>query len=249
MAQNELHQQKEDGEEGVRVVVLVQNLQKQTHLASDLITQYQPHLVLAQEVSLSSESASLFTEKAVAFTSKRGYGTAIYSSHTTAAHHSLSNVHRVESPHAELGGFIRKKTIIATTRIDMDDNGKSNHRPPVVVQWISFHGYNGQPFKQSSYLVDHVRAVLDLVDEDNAVFAGDFNTWSQSHLDAISIPLTDAGFRHALSWKYPGREFPLDHIFLKGQAVTIQESTIVSSKSDHLGALLVLSIKQGNSVF
>jgi endonuclease/exonuclease/phosphatase (EEP) superfamily protein YafD len=232
MAQNELQQQ-QAGEE-VRVVVLVQNLQKQTHLASDLIIQYQPLILLAQEVNLSSESAS-FAEEAVAFTSRSGYGTAIYS-HTTTAR--LSNVHRVESPHAEMGGFIRKKTIIATTCID--DDGKNNQT--TVVQWISFHGYNGQPFKKSSYLVDHIRAVLDLIDEDNAVFAGDFNTWSQAHLDAITIPLEDAGFRHALSWKYPGREFPLDHVFLKG-SVTIQDSTIFPSESDHLGALLVLSVR------
>jgi len=200
--------------------VVIQNLQKQTQLASDLVAQYQPDILLAQEVNLSSESES-FTEQAVAFTSRNGFGTAVYS----ADQNRLSSIHRVESPHSETGGFIRKKTIIATTQI-------GDH----PVQFVSFHGYNGQPFKKVSFLVDHVRAVLEVIHEDNAVFAGDFNTWSQSHLNAIRVPLEEAGFRHALSWEYP------DHLFLKG-SLTVTESNIFPSKSDHLGSLLTLSIK------
>jgi len=208
---------------GTAVRIVVQNLQKRANLGSDLIAQYKPDFFLAQEINLFSEHGQFLEE--ASYTSRNGYGTAIYSG---KAENPLSCFHRVESPYAETGGFIRKKTIIATTRI-----GES------VIQMASFHGYNGQPFKRVSYLVDHVQAVLNQIEEDCAVFAGDFNTWTQAHLDAIKVPLELAGFKHALSWPYPGRDFPLDHVFLKG-SIALEDSNIFTSKSDHQGALLTL---------
>ena len=209
---------------GTAVRIVVQNLQKQAHLGSDLIAKYEPDFFLAQEINLFSEDGKFSPE--ASFTYRMGYGTAIYSGNP--AENPLGSFHRVESPHAEIGGFIRKKTIIATTRVG-----------EIVVQMVSFHGYNGQPFKRVSYLVDHVQAVLDQIEEDCAIFAGDFNTWTQDHLDAIKVPLERAGFQHALSWPYPGRDFPLDHVFLKG-SIVLTSSSIFESKSDHRGALLTL---------
>lgn len=217
-------ERKEQQKRGTVVRIVVHNLQKQPHLGSDLIAEHKPDFFLAQEINLFSERGQ-FSEEA-SFTNRFGYGTAIYSSDKVGS--PLSHFHRVESPHAEVGGFIRKKTIIATTRM-----GES------VVQLVSFHGYNGQPFKRVSYLVDHVQAVLDRIEEDCVIFAGDFNTWTQAHLDAIKVPLEIAGFKHTISWPYPGREFPLDHVFLKG-SIELEDSTIFASKSDHQGALLTL---------
>jgi exonuclease III len=219
--------------------VVVQNLQKQKHLASNLIQQYQPDILLAQEINLSSEP-KWFQESSVHFTSRNGYGTAIYLHGTTNPDHksSLTNIQHVESPHAEVGGFIRKKTILATQKVTIQSNVTKS------IQWISFHGYNGQPLQTKvSYLVDHVRAVLMKLDNSTiSIFAGDFNTWTQDHVVAVTSALKEAGFRHERSWRYPGRDVPLDHVFLKGDDVAIKDLTVFQSKSDHLGALLTLSV-------
>jgi hypothetical protein len=169
----------------------------------------------------------------------------------------LTNIRRVDSPHAETGGFIRKKTIIATLHCIIT-SGSNSTKQPRSIQFVSFHGYNGQPFKKVSFLVDHVQAVLDVLDSsdsdvetnDNnsadddddaaaAVFAGDFNTWSQAHLDAVQVPLQRAGFRHVLSWPYPGRDdFALDHVFIRGRSIQVQADwSIFQNASDHQGAL------------
>ena len=228
------------GDRRIEVRIVVQNLQKQAHLASDLISQYNPDFLLAQEINLfSEETDNNFSE--ANFVSRNGYGTAIFRS--SQQQEPLSCLRRVESPHAEIGGFIRKKTTLATAHIRL---GQEEEDGPMMlaVQMVSFHGYNGQPFKNVSYLVDHVQAVLKEIDEDCAIFAGDFNTWTPEHLQGIRLPLEAAGFRHVLSWPYPGRDFPLDHVFVKGfhhHHVQLENSTIFQSKSDHQGALLTLS--------
>ena len=232
------------GDRRIEVRIVVQNLQKQSHLGSDLVAQYNPDFLLAQEINLFSERNDTFAE--AHFTSRNGYGTAIFRS-SERQPEPLKRVRRVESPHAEFGGFIRKKTILATATIGTSSiclSGSSRVAPRRTVQLISFHGYNGQPFKTVSYLVDHVEAVLRELDTDDAeaecaIFAGDFNSWTPAHLDAVRVPLERAGFRHAFGWPYPGREFPLDHVFLKGDSITLESSTVFKSKSDHQGALLI----------
>jgi endonuclease/exonuclease/phosphatase family metal-dependent hydrolase len=240
--------------------IVVQNLQKQSHLGTDIIMseQYKPDVLLAQEINVSTEDAKLFVEGATAATnvSKRlGYGTAIHvnsknNNDNDDGRYSLTNIRRVDSPHAETGGFIRKKTIIAT--LTSTSGSSSTTGKPRGIQFVSFHGYNGQPFTRISYLVDHVQAVLDVLDRDfegdassnEAVFAGDFNTWSQAHLDAIQAPLQRAGFRLALSWPYPGRDFALDHVFIRGRCIQLQDWSIFQNASDHQGALLTLALSK-----
>jgi len=280
----------------LEVRVLVQNLQKWPHLASDLVFEdeynrrHKVDLLLAQEINLPSEVEDFERKQAqvASATSKRfGYGTAIVAVNSDEANAvkegvkdetpivsiTLSDVRQIESPHAENWIFIRKKTVVATANIlaqqrrlgggstDAGDSGDGRSdnilQQQRKVRLVSFHGYNGQPFKNVSYLVDHVRAVLDVLlqqesdsDEDtdryddncNIIFAGDFNTWTQEHLDAVEALLEEAGFRRVLSWPYPGRDFPLDHVFFKSNdSMTLKDSTIIESKSDHRGALLKIS--------
>jgi exonuclease III len=204
--------------------VVVQNLQKRSGLASELVEKYEPDILLAQEISWSSEPES-FQQHSAHNTAWYGYGTCIY-----AAQGEITNVRKVNSPHAEIGGFIYKKTILA------EWNG---------VFFVSFHGYNGQPMKNIANLVDHVIDVLaQLPTSIPAVFAGDFNTWSQNHLDAVAAPLAEAGFVHACSWPYPGREFPLDHVFVRG--VELCNCTVYKSSSDHQGAVLELAFSSSS---
>jgi endonuclease/exonuclease/phosphatase (EEP) superfamily protein YafD len=212
--------------------IIVQNLQKQPSLATDLVKQFQPDMMLLQEINLYSEdNQPSFSAHFVS--DKRGFGTAICSNTTIP-----TNVRHVPSPHAELGGFIYKKTVVADC---------------MGLQLVSFHGYNGQPSKNVQKLVDHVAAVLAVVDSTTTamptIFAGDFNTWTQRHLDAITTKLEEAGFYLAFSWPYPGREqlTALDHVFLRGDSIQLVNTRVFSSKSDHQGVLLELLL-QGEEV-
>ena len=157
----------------------------------------------------------------------------------------------MEAPHAEVGGAFCKKTIIGRLRVQLSmppiatcKNSSSVEGDVHLIELVSFHGYNGQPFKKIEYLVDHVKAVLNVLDDDDgvrqaAIFAGDFNTWTNEHLNAISVPLEQAGFTHALSWPYPGRDFALDHVFVRN--VLLMESRIFRNGSDHQGVLLKIA--------
>lgn len=196
--------------------IVVQNLQKKAGLATKLVEQYQPDIMLAQEFGPGSESIDT-----VSNTSRLGYGTAIYS--RTAA---ITNVRRVTSPNAEFGGFIFKKTTVADC---------------MGVQFVSFHGYNGTPWRNVQKMIDHVNAVVSVLEDDRpCLFAGDFNTWSQVHIDAVKKVLGDAGFSLAYSWPYPGRDLPLDHAFVR--SVRSESSFSYSCDSDHRGAVLEMSV-------
>ena len=160
--------------------VLVQNLHKRSGLATQLVQDHQPDVLLAQEINLFSELVNVACN-----TSRLGYGTALYASHGT-----WTNIRQVQSPHAEMGGIVRKKTIIAHWS---------------GVDWVSFHGYNGQPQKNIAKLLDHVRVVLEAVqDSPHVVWAGDWNTWSAEHWEAVRSMLANHGFQWAGSWPYPG---------------------------------------------
>jgi endonuclease/exonuclease/phosphatase (EEP) superfamily protein YafD len=200
------------------MLVLVQNLQKKAGLAGKLAAAHDVDVLLAQEANKSSEARGFY---AASYTSRMGYGTAVYARDSS----SVRNEVHVLSPVAELGGFIRKKTTVV-------DCGP--------VQFVSFHGYNGTPGRNLAHLAAHVSAVLAVLHDGPTVFAGDFNTWTQAHLDAVSDILTPAGFVHSFQWPYPGRDFPLDHVFVR--QVTIESSSVVKSEADHRGALLRLSL-------
>ena len=196
--------------------VLIQNLEKRSGLATQLVEEHKPEIVLVQEINLSSERCNF---PAYNVSKRSGYGTAIGS---TSNEFEITNIMRVLSPHAEVGGFMYKKTTIATIQ---------------SVQYVSFHGYNGLPFKDKQKLVDHIEAVLAVLDPSvPTLFAGDFNTWTKEHLEAVTDAMTRENFQWAYSWPYDGRDFPLDHAFIRGLVVTKFENYICSS--DHRGAIL-----------
>jgi len=196
--------------------VLIQNLQKKERLATELSEKYDPDVFLVQEINLSSETYPFPAN----YVSSMGYGTAI------GSNFEFSDIKKIQSPYLEFGGFIRKKTTVATVK---------------SVQFISFHGYNGQPFKNKEKLVAHVEAVLAVLSPSPALFAGDFNTWSQDHLMAVQESFEKAGFGLKYSWPYPGREQPLDHVFARGVNITKSES--YCCRSDHRGAILELQVE------
>ena len=253
----------------VTMKVVVQNLQKRSHLASDLIDEYDPDLLLAQEISLYSEEKVLFGDDRMACNVYEwvGYGTAIW----TKLPATLVNIRRVDSPYADFG-FIYKKTTIATYELNYSaaatacvsrnkadekaEEEEEEEEEEIVsesaapeMEVVSFHGYNGQPWKSLEKLLAHVTAVIAVLSSDPdslALFAGDFNTWSQHHIDAVTAELANCGFRHAFSWPYPGRELPLDHVFIRGDALQADSLKVFSNKSDHKGAvfdLMLLSSK------
>jgi endonuclease/exonuclease/phosphatase (EEP) superfamily protein YafD len=200
--------------------VLIQNLQKKQALASQLIQEYEPDVMLAQEINLSSEDQPLCPYYQASNISFLGFGIAIYSKTP------ITNIKTINSPFPEFGGFIRKMTTV----------GNSNG-----MQFVSFHGYNGIPFRRSKdKLVSHVKAVLNLLSSGPAVFAGDFNTWSQEYLDSIVLALENEGFELVYSWPYQGRKLPLDHVFLRN--CKLLTSSFYSCSSDHFGALVEIEI-------
>lgn len=196
--------------------VLIQNLQKREGLATSLSQKHDPDVMLLQEINLNSETHPFPANNV----SSMGYGTAIGSSKF-----KLSNIRGVKSPYTEFGGFIHRKTTVATV------NG---------IQFISFHGYNGQPFKNVAKLVAHVDAVLAELEPGPAIFAGDFNTWSAEHLSAVQGSLEKFDFRLTYSWQYPGRDQPLDHAFTRGVKISTSEN--YSCESDHRGAILEIDL-------
>lgn len=202
--------------------VIVQNVQKRPGLASSLIREHKPDVLLAQEINLKTEDKSLF-ETAAHSTSKMGFGTAVYGRGPT----SLTDMILVNSPHAETGWLIVKKTTVA-----LYEDG---------VHLVSFHGYNGMPFKSVSKLIDHVAAVLAVIPKGTpAVFAGDFNTWSKEHVDAVTNLMMNDGFMLACSWPYLGRKLPLDHAFIRN--LRLDSYTTYENESDHTGIILDLHL-------
>ncbi|KAL3899109.1 MAG: hypothetical protein SGARI_006528 [Bacillariaceae sp.] len=184
----------------------------------ELLKKYAPDIMLVQEIHLTDDdNASFFSAH---FVSKMGYGTAI------GSELPLENIKKVQSPYAEMGGFIRKKTTIAsTTTMSMP------------IQFVSFHGYNGQPFKNVDKLVAHVEAVLEKVDPVSACFfAGDFNTWTTEHLEAVKATMQQESFELVYSWPYPGRDEALDHVFVRG--INVIKAENYACASDHRGAIL-----------
>jgi len=200
--------------------ILVQNLQKRDSLATELFEEHDPDLMLLQEINIHSETHSFPASNV----SSIGYGTAIGSKF------KVTNIKYIQSPYSEFGGVIHKKTTVASVN---------------TVQFVSFHGYNGQPFKKKHKLVAHIEAVLAELSPGPAVFAGDFNTWSKEHVDAVKVKLESVGFHLAYSWPYPGRDDPLDHAFLRG--VELKSSKNYECTSDHRGAILELRLVDGTS--
>ena len=218
--------------------VLVQNLQKRNGLASSLDVTYTPDILLVQEIYLQGESLPFKANNV----SRMGYGTAIGvgSGCELSPPLKLTHVQRVDSPYAEFGGLIHKKTTLA--RVELPSKQSTGL---VTVQLVSFHGYNGQPFQNIEKLIAHIDAVLKKIQESNsnnmpALFAGDFNSWSKEHIDAVTKRMESDGFQLVYSWPYPNRELPLDHAFVRGLA--LRNSQNYECSSDHRGALLEFDV-------
>jgi len=215
--------------------IVVQNLQKRSGLASRLIEENDPDIFLAQEINLLSEKEEYEFDKAC-YTTDIWYGfgyyrhgTAMYARKNSDGESPISNVRRVECPHSEFAWMVTKKTTIA----DINIGG--------VVQYVTFHGFNNMPFRNVQKLVDHVRAVIEVLRPTGpAMFAGDFNTWDQVYLDAVKAELEPHGFLLVYSWEYPTRDFPLDHVFVRG--LVIRTAASFASESDHLGAILEIDV-------
>jgi endonuclease/exonuclease/phosphatase (EEP) superfamily protein YafD len=212
--------------------VIVQNLQKKPGLASGIIASTQPDVFLAQEINLESEKKASFP---ASYVSRRGYGTAIHAKTGS----NISNIRRISSPHPEHLWTIVKKTTIATY-----NNATIGSSGCGGVELVTFHGYNGWPRRDEVHkLVDHVNAALAVVAKQGpAIFAGDFNTWTKKHLEAVGEALSRAGFVLVYSWPYPGNteNRVLDHVYVRG--VRLVEANTFENASDHLGASLVLEI-------
>ena len=86
-------------------------------------------------------------------------------------------------------------------------------------------------------LKDHVDAVVSTLESEGpAIFGGDFNTWTRTHIDEVDKLMNMYGFDKVFSWQYPGRQLPLDHVFTRDMKL-IKASTY-SNDSDHDGAAL-----------
>ena len=134
--------------------IIVQNLQKSDGLATDLFEEYEPDVMLVEEINLHSEQHPYFPARSV---SRMGYGTAIRIRSKKLS--EVTNIKYAQSPYAELGGMIRKKTTIATIY--------------------------GQTFKDKDKLVAHVDAVLAELDPGPAIWMqlrGNWLLWILIHV-------------------------------------------------------------------
>ena len=221
------------------IKIVVQNIDEQRGLASQLIQELDPDILLVQDINLHSEEEDFLNNHIAEEESKiLGGGNAII---YTKEPSSLTDIQRITSPHPEFGGFVNSKTIVATVSVPKISK----------IRVVSFHGNNGQPMmsnKSISKLCNHVQAVLEQSElmgdyEDYpAIFAGEFNTWTMKHMEAVTTLMQQAGFEHAFSWPNKGREFPLDHVFLRNLQLT--SAKIYKNQSDHEGAILELEIKE-----
>jgi hypothetical protein len=100
---------------------------------------------------------------------------------TVYARHAMDNKRVVRAPHREWLVGVRKATAI------VEING---------VTFVSFHGFNQYPFKQTGKLEDHLRLVLENLPQDlPSVIGGDFNAFCPELLDTVSNILFEYGFR------------------------------------------------------
>jgi len=117
----------------------------------------------------------------------------------------------VNSPHGDFRPRFWRGLVYKTSAIAVFDS--------LIV--VSFHGYNGTlQGRRPRKLADHVEAVLNalgpyLTDRRRpVVFAGDFNTFTTEHHDAVEAVLVNHGFRKAIEVRYD-RFKTLDLVFTR----------------------------------
>lgn len=201
------------------IKVVVQNLHKRYALATELIKEHDPDIMLTQAMILPSE-APVFND-ANNVSSPLGYGTGIY-----GGVYEMTDVKKVDAAHSESILKTHKRTTVATMK---------------SVQFVSFHGYEAKSWKNVEKLLEHIRAVLNVLTPGPVLFAGDFNTLTNNHVEAVKEVMENAGFELAYSWPYKGAGSPLDHAFVRG--LTLVSSSNYVCASDHRGAVLEISMK------
>lgn len=201
--------------------IYVQNLQKQ-NLVPTILEEHKPDVALFSEWVETPEaiygeaSHKYFVDVAKSFKKKdRSIGTAIYSKDPEAIEQT------VLSPHADFRAQFWKGTIKKATAIATLANG---------LTVVSFHGYNGWPRHNVQKLIDHVRAVLDVIPTGPCVFAGDFNTFTNEHHSAVFNVMFEAGFSLRTSAPYDKKKV-LDLVYARG--CTTQLLKIGRNESDH----------------
>ena len=189
----------------------------------DALNRFKPDVALFQEYWGAYQLAAVESESYIGVSStKKGfiYGTAIVTGG------DLYDQHTVMSPHKEFLIGVQKATAIATV---------------AGVQFASFHGYNGWPFKDPKKLYEHLIAVVLALKEGPAVIAGDFNTWTKEHLSTVSNVLGRYGFELMGSAKYDKKK-TLDLFYARGVKCLKFESGW--AESDHPFMLCELELKK-----
>jgi endonuclease/exonuclease/phosphatase (EEP) superfamily protein YafD len=99
------------------------------------------------------------------------------------------------------------------------------------VWFMSVHVYNGWPFKSVRKMTDCIYEFATSIPRNEpAVIAGDFNTWTEEHLDAAYFTLSRLGFTKEMSIPFDKKK-TLDHVFSRG--VRAKKVTSDFDESDH----------------
>eukprot|EP01080_Neovahlkampfia_damariscottae_P003301 gene3301-5742_t len=198
------------------IKVLCYNLEKR-ELVSKMLLKYIPDIALFQEWVLAFNQESINLSWSMKYTQsfekkKKPCGTSIYS-----LKEPQSVVHHL-SEHSEFVIGVQK----SSCAVKIDD-----------IWFISIHAYNGFPFKSVDKLQNHIESTLKSLGSENKhpiVFAGDFNTWTDVHLDAIKSTCEKFGLSHNFAIPYDEKK-TLDHCFSRGVNVKLLKSD--HDDSDH----------------
>jgi hypothetical protein len=174
------------------------------------------------EVALFQEYNALFAQRvegyfkfeAISFDDT--FGTSVFSREKPIA------VHEVKSPHWDYRAQIWKGPIYKNTAVATFENG---------LTVVSFHGFNGtMRGRDPEMLVDHIEAVLKVIPSGSCIFAGDFNTFTREHQEAVGLVMDKHAFTRAIQVPYDDKK-TLDMVYTRNCTAQLVESG--HYKSDH----------------
>ena len=144
-------------------------------------------------------------------------GTSIY-----AKDHTAVDVLRLTTTQKEF--FIKaRKTATAVRFIDFQTNKE--------FYLMSVHAYNGWPRHDVTKFALCIAEFLRALPHDKpALIAGDFNTFTKEHLDALNEEMVSQGFSRAISIPYDSKK-TLDHVYVRGMQARLITSG--HDASDH----------------